>query len=158
MPQKAKRKGCSTKVTKMFHTHAKNYERGGPKRGGELDFVGYCTVGRLRGVRPMDDQIHVPHTRLQPRTAPKPLPKAPSSAEMARRILANANAKPEVRFDSADYYMNKWLQKRQACSASQGASQQQVEKALSHNDDLEHQNQVLLLPPPLNRHLSHTSS
>jgi hypothetical protein len=87
--------------------------------------------------------------RGQSRAAP--LPKAPTSEEMARRILANSNAKPVQRFDSADYYMNKWLQKRQARLDPNGPRHLAHEHAPRSRLEEQLAGGVTLLPRPLPR-------
>jgi len=47
--------------------------------------------------------------RQQP---PRALPKAPTSEAVARRLWMNSNAVPMKRFDSADYFLNQYLEQR----------------------------------------------
>lgn len=89
-------------------------------------------------------------SRPPSRGPPHALPKAPTSAEVARRMLANAEARPVKRFDSADYFMNQYLATQQRATAptdkdatpSGYSSEGTVTPPSTARD-------VLLLPPPL---------
>ena len=90
-----------------------------------------------------------------PSRGPAALPKAPTSTEMARRLLANAEAKPVKRFDSADYFMNLAHSRSRVASATRDRPEQSEQSEQQESPGLECTTppstapHVLLLPSPL---------
>lgn len=67
-------------------------------------------------------------------------PKAPSSAETARRLLHNSTLCPLKRFDSADYFMNLELEAKS--NATQAAAMQAAREASRADEE------TATVPPP----------
>jgi len=59
----------------------------------------------------MDDEASQSRdvTRRASPKQPRVLPKAPQSHEVAQRLLRNSSMQPVKRFDSADYFKDRWL-------------------------------------------------
>lgn len=76
------------------------------------------------------------------------LPKAQLSEAVARRLWRNANAVPIKRFDSADFFLNKYLEERQQRSRSDSGEDMDVDSN-RNNLSTPPTNDTLSLPLPL---------
>ena len=76
-------------------------------------------------------------------------PQAPSSDVVAQRILAHARAVPIKRFDSADFFLDQFKQKRKM--AHPPAEEDEAPTRIAAPDDMSDEVAMLLEPPPPTR-------